>query len=720
MTKQQAQRGARSGRQPRARAADAVPNRYFNREVNWLEFDRRVLDEAMDMTHPLLERVKFLSIFHTNLDEFFMIRVSGLQEQVESGLTAPSKDGLTARQQLAVIRERVVDLSKQAWAHFKTAIRPQLAEAGIYLRDYSDLKDDQRKALQKYFTSTVFPVLTPLAVDPAHPFPHISNLTLSLAVVLRHPAGGERFARVKIPAVLPRFVPVPPSAHASPDLPKTALEFVWLEQLVAQHLGTLFTGMEVVGSHAFQVTRDADLAIREDEAGDLLQTIEQQLMRRRFGNVAKLTVAKAMPAHIRRLLTQNLEVDDGDVYEAQGPLSLGDLMSICAVDRPDLKDAPFRPHVPAVFGQHGSIFDDIRAGDILLHHPYDSFDPVVEFVRAAAVDPSVLAIKQTIYRVGSNSPIVKALAEAAIEDKQVSVLVELKARFDEENNIEWARALERVGAHVVYGDIKLKTHCKVLMVVRQEKDGIRRYVHLGTGNYNAKTALVYTDMGLFTCDPDIGEDVSTLFNSLTGYSLQNTYRKLLVSPGGIRQGLLQRIRREAENARAGKPARIVFKANALTDFELTDALYDASRAGVQVDLVLRGSCCLVPGAPGMSENIRVVSIVGRFLEHHRIYYFLNAGREEVWMGSADLMNRNLDRRFETLFPIESPESRRWVIDQMLPAFLNDNVKARELQPDGTYTRRAPSNGDAPLSAQQWFLDGRANLYLAAPDSEGPR
>ena len=719
----QPRRGAPPSVRARRPGASATPqNRYFNREVNWLEFNRRVLEEAMDPSHPLLERVKFLAIFHTNLDEFFMIRVSGLQEQVESGLTAPSKDGLTARQQLAVVRERVIDLSKQAWAHYKNTIRPQLAEAGIRLLDYSDLQDEQRKALKKYFDTTVYPVLTPLAVDPAHPFPHISNLTLSLAVVLRHPAGGERFARVKIPSVLPRLVPVPSESRPGDGANGHPLEFVWLEQLVAQHLGALFSGMEVLGSYAFQVTRDADLAIREDEAGDLLQTIEQQLMRRRFGSVAKLTVAKAMPAHIRRLLAQNLEVEDADIYEAQGPLSLGDLMSVWAIDRPDLKDTPFRPHVPEVFARHATIFDAIRAGDILLHHPYDSFEPVIEFVRAAAVDPDVLAIKQTIYRVGSNSPIVKALADAALEDKQVSVLVELKARFDEENNIEWARALERVGAHVVYGDIQLKTHCKVLMVVRREKHGIRRYIHLGTGNYNAKTAQVYTDMGLLTCDPVIGEDVTALFNTLTGYSLDMPYRKLLVSPGGIRKGILERIAREAEYARAGKPARIIFKANALTDFETADALYDASRAGVQIDLVLRGSCCLVPGVPGMSENIRVVSIVGRFLEHHRIYYFHNAGQEEVWMGSADLMNRNLDRRVETLFPIESPEIRRWVVDRALPAFLKDNVKARELQPDGSYIRRTPAPGEEPFSAQAWFLQehGSAGVGQADADPTGER
>lgn len=710
MTRQPRQRPT-SAAQPVPPGTAITPNRYFNREVNWLEFNRRVLEEAMDASHPLLERVKFLAIFHTNLDEFFMIRVSGLQEQVESGLTAPSKDGLTARQQLAVIRERVTDLSKQAWAYFKNVLRPQLAEAGIRLLDYTHLDEDQRAALKKYFDTTVYPVLTPLAVDPAHPFPHISNLTLSLAVLLRHPSGDERFARVKIPAVLPRLVPVPTAGKAaSGNGAKQELAFVWLEQLVAQHLDTLFTGMEVLGSYAFQVTRDADLAIREDEAGDLLQTIEQQLMRRRFGSVAKLTVAKAMPVHIRRLLAQNLEVDDADIYEAQGPLSLGDLMSVWALDRPDLKDTPFRPHVPAVFARHPDIFSAIRAGDILLHHPYDSFDPVIEFVRAAAVDPNVLAIKQTIYRVGSNSPIVKALADAALEDKQVSVMVELKARFDEENNIEWARALERVGAHVVYGDIQLKTHCKVLMVVRREQDCIRRYVHLGTGNYNAKTAQIYTDMGLFTCDPAIGEDVTALFNSLTGYSLEMPYRKLLVSPGGIRKGILDRIARETAHARAGKPARIIFKANALTDFEMTDALYDASRAGVQIDLVLRGSCVLVPGVPGMSENIRVISIVGRFLEHHRIYYFLNGGTEEVWMGSADLMNRNLDRRVETLFPIESPEIRRWVVESALPAFLKDTAKARELQPDGTYIRRTPAPGETPFSAQNWFLQEHEGAF----------
>jgi len=669
----------------------AVQKRYFNRELSWLEFNHRVLEEAMDEAHPLLERVKFLSIFHSNLDEFFMIRVSGLQEQVESGLVEPSPDGLTPGEQLALIRERVLALTGEAQRLFREDLLPKLAQAGIHVCDYEDLNKPQRAALKEYFQTTVYPVLTPLAVDPAHPFPHISNLSLNLAVVILDQERRPRFARVKIPQVLPRLLPVPVGSGKgdSPVARSRKHGFIWMEQLIAAHLDTLFRGMKVLDSFAFRVIRDADLEIREDEAGDLLQTIEDSLARRRFGSVSRLDIASDMPDPVRLLLKKNLEIEESDVYALDGPLGLSEVMSLCDLELPLLKDPPFRPHASTVLSDGPDVFSRIRAGDILLHHPYDSFAPVVDFVNAAAADPDVLAIKQTIYRVGHNSPIITALAEASDNGKQVSV----------------ARALEKAGVHVVYGDVDLKTHCKVLLIVRREADGIRRYVHLSTGNYNVRTARAYTDLGLFTCDPEIGEDASALFNVLTGYSVNSGYRKLLVAPGGVRRGLAERIEREIEHAKAGRPARIVFKVNALTDFRAADTLYRAGQAGVKVDLIVRSSCCLVPGIEGLSENIRVTSIVGRFLEHHRIYYFLNGGEEEVWLGSADLMIRNLDRRVEALFPIESPKLKKRVIRDILMPHLQDNQKARLLLPDGAYRRIAPGPNEPPLNVQEWLLHG---------------
>jgi polyphosphate kinase len=682
-------------------------NKYFNREINWLEFDLRVLEEAMDERHPLLEQVKFLSIFHSNLDEFFMIRVSGLKEQVESGLLEPSEDGLTAIEQLAIIRDRVLALNEVSSRYFRETLMLRLAQHEIYLYDYSDLNDSQKARLKDYFEQDVFPVLTPLGFDPGHPFPHISNLSLNLAVVIREPEGGEHFARVKIPATLPRFVPVElPEEATSSDGTFSAVRkrgFVWLEQVVAANLGILFEGVDVVESYPFRVIRDADLEIREDEAGDLLQTIEQSLQRRRFGSVINLSVESRMPARIRDLLIDNLEIEPGDVYSSEVPMGQSDLIQLYDLDLPQLKDQPFRPHTPPTFRNASSIFSVLRSQDIFLHHPYDDFGPVVDFISAAANDKKVLAIKQTIYRVGSNSPIVEALARAALNGKQVSVLVELKARFDEENNIEWARALEKAGVHVVYGSIETKTHCKIALVVRKDNDGIRRYVHLGTGNYNVKTARIYTDMGLMTCRPDLGADASILFNSLTGYSIAPTYRKLLVSPHALRQGLLDRIEREIAHARAGRVAHLIFKINALVDFSSIDALYRASQAGVKVDLIVRGSCSLVPGVPGLSENIRVISIVGRFLEHSRIYYFRNGEEPEVYLGSADLMQRNLDRRVETLFPIEDPSIRQYIIEDILPAYLKDNQHARLLNRDGTYERLIPAPGETPFDVQSYFL-----------------
>ena len=691
--------------------------RYFNREISWLEFNLRVLEEAMDERHPLLERIKFLSIFSSNQDEFFMIRVSGLKEQVESGLQEPSEDGLTASEQLATIRERVLALTEIASLYLKENLMFRLAQQGIYLYDYSDLNEEQRATLKEYFDLGIFPVLTPLGFDPGHPFPLISNLSLNLAVVIRGSEEGEHFARVKIPAVLPRFIPVelPPETETetwnsnTPPLRKRG--FVWLEQVVAANLGSLFEGMEILETYPFRVIRDADLEIREDEAGDLLQTIEESLQRRRFGSVVYLSVQSNMPAHIKSLLQSNLEIEASDVYPVEGPLGLSDLMQFYDLELPSLKDLPFRPRTPLLLQNPTNIFKVLQAQDILLHHPYDDFTSVVDFINSAATDKDVLAIKQTIYRVGSNSPIVEALTKAALNGKQVSVLVELKARFDEENNIEWARALERAGVHVVYGSIETKTHCKIALVVRKDPDGIRRYVHLGTGNYNVKSARIYTDLGLMTCNPDLGADASILFNSLTGYSAAPNYRKMLVSPHALRSGIISKIEREIEHAHAGRETHLIFKVNALVDFASIDALYRASQAGIKVDLVVRHSCSLVPGIPGLSENIRVISIVGRFLEHSRIYYFRNGSEEaeEVYLGSADLMQRNLDRRVETLFPVEDRALKHYIAHDILSCYLKDNQKARLLLPDGTYDRVVPEAGEAPFSAQNYFLHHHNDL-----------
>jgi polyphosphate kinase len=690
-----------------------------------LEFNLRVLEEAMDERHPLLERVKFLSIFSSNQDEFFMIRVSGLKEQVESGLQVPSEDGLTASTQLAIIRERVLALTEIASNYLKENLLLRLAQQGIYLYDYSDLNEQQRAKLKEYFDHTIFPVLTPLGFDPGHPFPLISNLSLNLGVVIRGLEAGEHFARVKIPEVLPRLVPVelPPDMESETrngnSRPLRKWGFVWLEQIVAANLGSLFEGMEIIESYPFRVIRDADLEIREDEAGDLLQSIEQSLQRRRFGSVVYLSVQSKMPDHIKSLLQSNLEIGPNDVYSVEGTLGLSDLMSLYDLELPGLKDLPFRPRTPNILRNPSNIFNVLQSQDILLHHPYDDFTPVVDFINTAATDKDVLAIKQAIYRVGSNSPIVEALTRAALNGKQVSVLVELKARFDEENNIEWARALEKAGVHVVYGSIETKTHCKIALVVRKEADGIRRYVHLGTGNYNVKTARVYTDLGLMTCRPDLGADASILFNSLTGYSVAPTYSKMLVSPHAMRSGILNKIEREIEHARAGRESYLIFKVNALVDFAAIDALYRASQAGVKVNLVVRHSCSLVPGIPGLSENIRVISIVGRFLEHSRIYYFRNGSEEdeEIYLGSADLMPRNLDRRVETLFPVEDPVLKHYISHDILASYLKDNQKARLLLPDGTYDRVVPEPNEASFSAQSYFLHHSGYIESRTPSDD---
>lgn len=690
------------------KSENALPNLdnpafYLNRELSWLSFNERVFGEAHDLTHPLLERVKFMAIGHSNLDEYYMIRVSGLQQQVASGMTDVSPDGRTSVEQLSMLRERVEPMLNDAARFFRLELLPELEANNITILDYKALTRVEQSDLREYFKQEIFPVLTPLALGPGHPFPHISNLSLNLAVVVRDPVVGERFARMKVPGVLPRLVPVPKGQDRS-----AGPRFVWLEQVISANLRTLFSGLQVVESHPFRVTRDADLEIQEDEAADLLQTVEQGLQRRHFGDVCRLEINKAMPERLRQLLVDHLLVDPNDVYAIDGPLGLSDLMDVWKLDRPDLKDPPLMPGLPSeLIDSSNSILDVIAQQDVLLHHPFDSFSAVLDFVETAAKDSTVLAIKQTLYRVGSKSPIVKVLAEARDDDTQVAVLVELKARFDEENNIEWARALEDSGVHVVYGLVGLKTHCKVALIVRKERDGkLRRYVHLGTGNYNPITARIYTDVSFFTANPQICADVSELFNRLTGYSHQTEYRKLLVAPVNMRERIVQMIEREAEFARRGRPARLILKTNTLSDEPIIQALYKASHAGVRIDLIVRGVCCLRPGVAEISENIRVTSVVGRFLEHSRIYYFHNGGNFQIYMGSADLMRRNLDRRVEVLFPIENREMKYRVRDEILEIYLKDNVDAHELLGDGSYKLFTARKGGSRFHAQKWFLSQR--------------
>ncbi len=682
------------------------PSLYFNRELSWLEFNRRVLEEAQDPTHPLLERIKFLAIFSNNLDEFYMIRISGLKRQVAAGVFETPPDGMTAAEQITAFREGIIPLMREQRRLLHEELLPQLAARGVHVHRYADLTAAQQNALRQFFENEIFPVLTPLAVDPGRPFPHISNLSLNLAVVVRDNRGGRRFARIKVPTVFPRLIRLNEvlRTYGDENTVSPGDHFVWQEEVIAANLDLLFPGMEVVEASSFRVTRNTDVEIEEDEASDLLETIEEGVRQRQFGDAVRLGVEENMSERSRRLLMEHLELNEEDVYSLPFPRGLSDLFVLASLDRHDLRDPPFLPKRPAALAMPGGdIFRAIRRQDILLHHPYDSFRPVVEFFEAAATDPHVLAIKTTLYRVGSDSPVVAALMKARENDKQVAALVELKARFDEENNIGWARALEKAGVHVVYGLVGLKTHSKVTLVVRREPDGIMRYVHLGTGNYNAATARIYTDMGMFTCRRKIGADASELFNRLTGYGQQREYRRLLVAPEYMRQQIAALIVRETAHARAGHEARLIFKMNALVDAPMIRLLYEASMAGVQIDLLIRGICCLRPGLPGVSENIRVTSVVGRFLEHSRIYYFLNNGEPEIYLGSADLMPRNLNRRVEALFPVQDLDLQRRLLDEIIAISMSDNVKARRLLPDGTYERLRPKDSEEPLNSQEWFL-----------------
>ena len=681
------------------------PDLYINRELSWVEFNRRVLEEAQDTRHPLLERVKFLSIFETNLDEFIMIRLAGLKDQLAAHVSKVSPDGLNAGQQLHEVRQLLSPMLQQVRLCWRDDLMPLLEAQHIHILDYEQLDAKQRAAMRTYFEQEIFPVLTPLAVDPGHPFPHISNLSLNLAVVIADPVYGERFARVKVPPTLPRLVPVQFAIRRQP-----VKAFVWIEQVIAANLSLLFPGFEIWESYPFRVLRDADIEIREDDAGDLMiESIEQGLRERRFGSVVDLAVNPSMPPRIRALLLDELEITPDDLTVIDGPLGMGSVMELHRLDRPDLKDPPFTPRMLLEMRKDQDLFGAIRQRDLLIHLPYDTFDFVVEFIRIAARDPKVLAIKQTLYRVGSNSPVVKALLEAVENGKQVAVLVELKARFDEENNIGWAKALVDAGVHVVYGLVELhgltnlKTHAKIALVVRKEEDGLQRYVHLGTGNYNATTARIYEDLCLLTCRPEIGADASAVFNLLTGYSRQSSYSKLLVAPLGIRKGIIERIDREIDLHLEHGNGHLIFKMNSLVDPQVINALYRASQAGVRIDLIVRGICCLRPGVEGVSETIHVRSLVGRFLEHSRVYYFRNGGDEEILLGSADMMQRNLDHRVETLFPIEDSVLREAIHERLLKSELADTANARELMPDGHYVRVRPADGEPPFDCQKWFI-----------------
>ncbi|MEW6729832.1 MAG: polyphosphate kinase 1 [Acidobacteriota bacterium] len=670
----------------------------FNRELSWIEFNRRVLEEALDRRRPLLERLKFLAIFSTNLDEFFMIRVSALTQQAESEVTILSPDGMSPAEQLVEISKRLRPLIDQQMSILRDEVLPELERAGIRIIAYERLTPVERAEIDEYFHKNIFPVLTPLAVDPSHPFPYISNLSLNLAVLVAGPDDEEmppRFARIKVPPVVPRLLPVSGSGPGH--------QFVLLEQVISANLSTLFPEMNVIACYPFRTTRNAEIEIEEDEASDLLKMIEQQLRQRRFGSCVRLEVDTSMPPVMVNYLRRALDLEETDFYTINGPLNVPDLLALYKLDYPTLKDPAFTPAIPSVLTTEENIFDILKRQDIMLHHPYDSFNPVVDFISAAAADPKVLAIKQTLYRTSGDSPIVSALIAASETGKQVAVIVELKARFDEENNIIWARKMERAGVHVVYGLLGVKTHGKVALVVRQEAGMIRRYVHLGTGNYNPTTAKVYTDIGILTCNPEIGADVSELFNYLTGYSHQRRYRKLLVAPINLRERMIELIERETEHHRSGRPARIIAKLNSLTDTKVIRALYEASQAGVSIDLIVRGICCLRPGLPGLSDTVRVISIVGRFLEHSRIFYFANGGQEELYLGSADWMQRNMDRRIEIVFPIEDERIKQRIKNEILEISLMDNMGARLLHPTGSYERLRPRDGEEGIDSQAIFL-----------------
>ena len=684
------------------------PKNFFNRDLSWIEFNRRVLEEALNPELPLLEKIKFISIFLTNLDEFYMIRISGLKEQIAANIIEPSIEGFTPREQIQKIEKTIQPMLKEVLDLWTESIVPELKENGILILEYDDLDDSEKKILTDYFQKEIYPILTPLAFDPGRPFPYISNLSLSLAILVKKPNGESHFARLKIPDIIPRLFQIDRIIHPSKKINSNGqfkARFIWVEDIIKANLNFLFPGMEIVEAHRFRITRDTDIELQEDEADDLLKVIEEHIRQRRFGRVVRLEVAVMMPEFMLETLMENLLIGREDVHIVEGPLGLSDIIMLYDLPCHQLKAPPFYPIIPKTFEEEDEdIFSIIKQKDILLHHPYHSFNPVISFLKQASVDPEVLAIKQTLYRVGSNSPILKYLIEAAERGKQVAVLVELKARFDEQNNIFWARELEKVGVHVVYGLVGLKTHAKMTLVVRKESDGLKRYVHLSTGNYNVATAKLYTDIGMFTDDEDICADVSDIFNYLTGYSKQTEFRKLIVAPISMREKILVLINREIENVKNGGNGKIVFKLNSLVDPIIISSLYEASNNGVKIDLIIRGICCLVPGVEELSENIRVISIVGRFLEHSRILLFYNNGNEEVYLGSADMMQRNLDRRVEIIFPLQDEKLKNSVIKTVLKIYLKDNVKARKLLPDMTYQIMPPHDGDKKIDSQEWLMN----------------
>ncbi|HEY6785023.1 MAG TPA: polyphosphate kinase 1 [Gemmatimonadales bacterium] len=680
------------------RAPAAFPaDHYINRELSWLEFNARVLEEAADPTNPWLERLKFMSIFSSNLDEFFEIRVSGLQQQVYAGVEPQDfgAEGMAPAEQLAAIEKRTHELVAQQYRVLMTEAFPGLAEVGIERVRWADLTPAERRHAVGFFRASVFPVLTPLAIDPGHPFPHVHNKSLNIALLVERKNGGlprRHFAVVQVPAVLDRVMIV--------SRAEKKVRFILLEDVIAEHLGELFGHLKVVNHTVFRVTRNNDLSIEEDEAEDLLETIEESLRQRMRSDPVRLEISADASDLFVDMLTEAHDLEPRDVYRVDGPVDLTALMALYRLEGfGAAKDEPLVPRVPPPFAAADDLFQVIRGRDVLVHLPYESFNCVVDFINQAADDPQVLAIKQTLYRTSGGSPIIAALARAAQNGKQVTALVELKARADEQANIAWARMLEQAGVHVVYGIVGLKTHCKAALVVRREAEGIRRYVHLSTGNYNPATARLYTDLGLFTADPDFGEDVSALFNLLTGYAEGYEWKKLLVAPIDLRERIISLIEREEQHAKAGRPARIIVKMNALVESSVIDALYRASIAGVQIDMVIRGICCLRPGLPGVSERIRVTSIVDKFLEHSRIFYFENGGAPDVWLASADWMPRNFWRRIETVFPVEDANLKLRIVNDILRLVLADNVKARELLADGTYRRRAAANGETPVRSQ---------------------
>ncbi|MBL1212361.1 MAG: polyphosphate kinase 1 [Ignavibacteriae bacterium] len=682
------------------------PNNFFNRDLSWIEFNRRVLEEAVNPELPLLERVKFISIFFSNLDEYYMIRVAGIKEQIAAKIIEPTIDGLTPHEEIQEIEAEVQPMIKLIYDYWHNDIVPQLRENNIHFLDYNDLSDREKKYLADYFNKEIYPVLTPLAFDPGRPFPYISNLSLSFAILVKKPNGEKHFARVKIPSILSRLIRIENivSSRIKSTDTQFCAKYIWLSDLIKHNLPALFPGLDVIQAYRFRITRDTDIEIQEDEADDLLEVIEENIKQRRFGSVVRLEVEKDMPNYMVDTLLENLRLTKDDIHFIDGKLGLSDMMTLYDLPLHHLKEKPFYPVLPKVFEEDENIFSLIKQKDVLLHHPYDSFQPVIDFIKSASRDPDVLAIKQTLYRVGPNSPIVKSLVEAADRGKQVAVLVELKARFDEENNIYWARELEKAGVHVVYGLVGLKTHSKMCLVVRKEGDGVKRYVHLGTGNYNPSTAKLYTDIGLFTADENICADVSEIFNYLTGYSEQKDYRKLFVAPVNTRSNFLRLIRREIENVKLGKEGYIICKLNSLVDPKLIAAFYEASSEGVKIDLIVRGICCLVPSTPGLSENIKVISIVGRFLEHSRIYYFYNDGNDELYLSSADLMQRNLDRRVETTFPVQDENIKNEIKTSILDNALQDNVKSRVLQPGGKYLFNRPVIGEEIINHQEWLIE----------------